>query len=117
MPERIVVIFADKDDEQTQNEVQQVVEEEQPLVDLSETDDFATPVSELVSNKDVKVWSFDKTIFIESAAGQDYVIIDANGRMLRNSVTTSNRDEVVLNRQSTGIVIVRIANKSFKLKY
>lgn len=117
LPERIVVIFADKDDEQPQNEVQQVVEEGQPLVELSETDDFATPVSELVSNKDVKVWSFDKTIFIESAAGQDYVIIDANGRMLRNSVTTSNRDEVVLNRQSTGIVIVRIANKSFKLKY
>ncbi len=109
LPERITVVIPEVEEEQP------IVVEEQ--VELPEIDDFATPVSELVSNKDVKVWSFDKTIFIESAAGQDYIIVDANGRMLRNSVTTSNRDEVVLNRQSTGIVIVRIANKSFKLKY
>ncbi len=114
LPQSIIVVIAE---EEQQEELPQDVEEEQTQDAISMEDDFATPVSELVANSNVKVWSYDKTIFIEATAGQDYTIIDANGRMLRNSATTSDREEVVLNTKTSGLLIVRIANKSFKLKY
>ncbi len=106
-----------------EEEQPQVVEEEVPQVvsenqdENSNEKDVTTPVSEIVAGNGVKVWSFDKVIFIESAAGQDYIIIDASGRILKESFTTSTREEVVLNAKTSGIVVVRIANKSFKLKY
>jgi len=117
LPESIIVVFPEKEEEQSQEETQQEEEFEQPQTEAMAEEDFATPVSELVATNGTKVWSFDKTIFIEAAAGQDYIIIDANGRILRNSTTTSTRNEVVLGNKTSGIVVVRIANKSFKLKY
>ena len=76
-----------------------------------------TPVSEIIPDKNIKVWSFDKTVFIEAEAGTKYNIIDINGRLLRSSVTNSDREEVVLSQKSSGIIIVKISNKSFKIKY
>ena len=76
-----------------------------------------TPVSEIIPDENIKVWSFDKTVFIEAEAGTKYNIIDINGRLLRSSVTNSNREEVVLNKKTDGIIIVKISNKSFKIKY
>ena len=76
-----------------------------------------TPVSEIIPDENIKVWSFDKTVFIEAEAGTKYNIIDINGRLLRSSVTNSNREEVVLNKKADGIIIVKISNKSFKIKY
>jgi len=79
--------------------------------------DIETPVSEILPGNNVKVWSSDKTIVIEASAGQRYQIIDLNGRTLKNSVTVSDREEVVLNRSAQGVLIVKIANKSFKILY
>ena len=113
LPQSIIVVIA----EEEQEEEPQIVEEEQPQDVDSVEDDFATPISEIVATNKINVWSYEKTIFIEATAGQHYTIIDANGRMLLNSETTSDREEVVLNTKTSGMLIVRIANKSFKLKY
>ena len=92
-----------------------------PIIEESEesetpSENTETPVSELVPSDNVKVWSFDKTIFINANVGQSYKIIDINGRILKTSVTESDREEVILSRNINGIVIVKIGKKSFKLK-
>ncbi len=81
--------------------------------------DIETPVSEIVpaTNNDAKVWSYDKTIVIEAAPSTAYQVIDLGGRTLKNGVTNSSREEIVLGSKSDGMVIVRIDGKSFKIKY
>ncbi|MBQ1884629.1 MAG: hypothetical protein II165_06370, partial [Bacteroidales bacterium] len=78
--------------------------------------DIETPTSEITPAANVKVWSFDKTIYIASRPGTDYRIIDANGRLLRTATTQTDRDEIRLGR-GNGIVIVIIGGKSFKIRY
>lgn len=80
-------------------------------------DDIFTTVSEVVLDSNVKVWSYDKTIYIAAKPDTKYQIIDLNGRILQSSVTTSDRDEITLCHNTSGIAIVRIANKSYKIKY
>ena len=83
----------------------------------SEPDDIKTPVSEIVPSMTAKVWSYDKTIYIEAQPDADYKIIDINGRLLRTAKTQSDREEVVLPGKYSGIIIVIINNKSYKIKY
>ena len=92
-----------------------VIDEPSDVVD-EHNDDFETPVSEIVPAANVKVWSYDKTIYISAAAGTDYRIIDANGRALASGITATDRDEIRLGNRS-GIVIVIINGKSFKVNY
>lgn len=79
-------------------------------------DDIKTPVSEVVPAANIKVWSYDKNIYISAAVGTDYRIIDAAGRLLAAGTTNTNRDEIRLGSHS-GIVIVIINGKTFKLNY
>ena len=81
--------------------------------------DIETPVSEIVpaTNNDAKVWSYDKTIVIEAAPSTAYQVIDLGGRTLKNGVTNSSREEIVLGGKTDGMVIVMIGGKSFKIKY
>ena len=98
-----------------------VIEPEEPIDNGNGDDnngDIKTPVSEINSaQSNVKVWSFDKSIFIEAPADTDYQIIDLGGRQLKTGVTNSTREEVTIGGNASGIVIVRIANKSYKVKY
>ena len=80
------------------------------------TGDITTPVSEIANNNGVKVWSYDDAIYIESAPATAYTIVDMTGRTLKNGVTNSTRETVTLSR-TTGIVIVIINGKTFKVKY
>ncbi|MBP5681872.1 MAG: CotH kinase family protein [Bacteroidales bacterium] len=80
-------------------------------------EDILTPISEISHNNDTKVWSYGKTIFIEAQPKTDYQIFDINGRILKTAVTSSDHDEVSLSHNVGGIAIVRIANKSYKVKY
>ena len=108
LPDRITVVFRD-------HETASVIDD--PAINPSENEngDISTPTSEITApNANVKVWSYDKTIFIDAAPGIAYHIIDANGRLLRASTTQSDRDEVRLGHVS-GIVIVIIGNKAHKL--
>ncbi len=109
LPDRIKVVFID-------HETASVIDD--PTVNPSENEngDISTPTSEIQPTANVKVWSYDKTIFIQSRPGTDYRIIDANGRLLRASTTQTDRDEVRLGR-GNGIVIVIIGGKAYKVNY
>lgn len=90
----------------------------EPIVEpVDNPDDIETTVSEIVPNSGTRVWVHNKTIFIESTPNTEYQIIDINGKTLKKGITHSDREEVALSRNADGIVIVRIANKSYKIKY
>jgi hypothetical protein len=96
------------------NETSAVVDTDDPTDDTS---DITTPTSELATPvANVKVWSYDKTIFISAQPGTDYSIVDANGRTLRTATTQTDRDEVRLGSHS-GIAVVIINGKTFKVIY
>ena len=109
LPDRIKVVFIDK-------ETASVIDD--PTVNPSEDEDgdITTPTSEIQPTANVKVWSYDKTIFIQARPGTDYRIIDANGRTLRTATTQTDRDEIRLGSRS-GIAIVIINGKTFKVIY
>ncbi len=105
LPDRIRVVFPDE--ENSNNETTDIIEN-------TETEDVVTPVSEFTPESGVKVWSFDGTVYIEAQPDMDYTIVDLSGRTIKKGVTHSTREELNLNAK--GIVIVKIGNKSFKLK-
>ncbi len=77
-----------------------------------------TPTSEIIDLLGgIRVWSYDKTIYIESQPGYEYSIVDVNGRPLKYGVTQRDREEVSISRYFGGIAIVRIAGRSFKVRY
>jgi hypothetical protein len=104
LPERIIVVFPD--------ETASVVEPSDP----DDNGEITTPVSEITPANGTKVWSADKTIVIESKAGDQYRIIDLNGRTLRESRLATDREDVTLSR-AAGIVVVIINGKTFKINY
>lgn len=74
----------------------------------------ATPVAEVAEEGNgAKVWSYNRTIYIETAPDTKYTIIDLNGRILTTSTTKSSHDEIQISQ--TGVLIVIINNHSFKL--
>ena len=95
LPDYIKVVFHD--------------EEEQP-----DNGEIVTPVSSISESTGVKAWSYNGTIFIDAQPDMDYTIVDLTGRIIKKGVTHSTREEITLS--ATGIVIVKIGNKSFKLK-
>lgn len=105
LPDRIRVVFPDE--ENSNNETTDIIEN-------TETEDVVTPVLEISPESDVKVWSFNGTVYIEAQPGIDYIIVDLTGRTIKKGVTHSTHEEINLNAK--GIVIVKIGNKSFKLK-
>ena len=109
LPDRIHVIFSDE-------EIASVIDPIDTPTD-DPTEDITTPVSELPAQaSNVKVWSYEKTIYIQAAPDTDYRIIDATGRVLRSATTQTDRDEIRLGHHS-GIVIVIINNKTYKINY
>ncbi|MBR2887477.1 MAG: bacterial Ig-like domain-containing protein, partial [Bacteroidales bacterium] len=81
---------------------------------LTVTVGTTTPVSDVANSQDnVKVWSFNSTIYIETAPDTKYTIIDLNGRILKASTTKSTNEEIKINQ--SGIVVVVINGASYKL--
>ena len=75
---------------------------------------FTTPVSSTPDiQSDIKVWSSNSTIFIESAPDTKYTIIDLNGRTLKSATTKSTREQIKINK--SGIVVVIINGESHKI--
>ncbi len=73
-----------------------------------------TPVSDIPGNQSgIKVWSFGSAIYIESAPGTKYQIIDLSGRTIKSASTTSTKEEVSLKK--TGVYIVIVGNTSYKV--
>lgn len=81
-------------------------------------DDISTPISEIApGNNAVRAWSYDKTIFVEGNVGSEYRVIDLSGRVLVQDVLRTTRDEISLGARATGIVVVIINGKTYKLSY
>ena len=98
-------------------EVRLISAVEEPGDPSENPEEITTPVSELAPTLDnVKVWSYDHTIFIESVPGTDYRIVDVAGRLLKAGATSTTRDEVRLGGHG-GITVVIINNKTFKINY
>lgn len=109
LPEKITIRLID--------ETSSVVNPDDPdPLNPEDSGDITTPVSEITPNNGTKVWSYDRTIFIEAQSSTDYQIIDLSGRMLLSGTTNSTREEITLNR-TVGIVIVKIGGKTFKVNY
>ncbi|MDD6002852.1 MAG: bacterial Ig-like domain-containing protein [Bacteroidales bacterium] len=76
-------------------------------------DNPSTPISS-ISENNIKVWSYNHTIYIENApADTKYTIIDINGRVIATSTTKSTKEEI--NTNKSGIMILNIDNQSFKI--
>ena len=99
LPDRIIVRVTDHD-----------------ATDDDSNTEIITPVSEITAEDGIKVWSYNHTAYISAQPGMEYRIVDMGGRTIRHGVTTSNREEVSLNGIN-GIVIVKIGNQTFKIKY
>ena len=74
--------------------------------------EVVTPVSDVSAESGARVWSYNRTIYIEAPTGTDYQIIDISGRTVKRGFTTTNREEISISR-SSGVMVVRINNKSF----
>ncbi len=74
--------------------------------------EVVTPVSDVSAESGARVWSYNRTIYIEAPTGTDYQIIDISGRTVKRGFTTTNREEISISRPS-GVMVVRINNKSF----
>ena len=75
---------------------------------------LTTPVSFIPDTQtDVKVWSSNHTIYIETLPDTKYTIIDLNGRTIKSATTTSTKEEV--NLPKSGVFMVVINGKSFKI--
>ena len=72
-----------------------------------------TPVANVTNADNTKVWSFNRTIFIETLPDTKYKITDINGRILTTSTTKSTHEEIQTN--ASGILIVTVGAKSFKV--
>ena len=73
-----------------------------------------TPVTAVAKESDIKVWSFNRTIYIENApADTKYEIVDLNGRIITTSKTKSTKEEIKIN--NTGVLIVKIGNIIYKV--
>ena len=105
LPDRIRVVFPDEVN--SNNETTDIIEN-------TETEDVVTPVSEFVFESVVIVWSFGGTLYIEAQPDMDYTIVDLTGRTIKKGVTHSTHEEINLNAK--GIVIVKIGNKTYKLR-
>ena len=115
LPDRIIVLFPDGSASVIEpEEMEDVIEQKQ---NEDETEDILTPIAEVHTSNNTKVWSYDKTIFIESSMPKNYQIIDLSGRLLKKAIMQGNREEISLNRNNSGVVIVRIDNKSYKVTY
>ena len=99
LPDRIIVRVTDPD-----------------ATDDDSNTEIITPVSEITAEDGIKVWSYNHTAYISAQPGMEYRIVDMGGRTIRHGVTASNREEVSLNGIN-GIVIVKIGNQTFKIKY
>ena len=113
LPSTIEVIFIDRTAKVTDEP-----NDDPNTEDISGNDgDITTPVSEINPGNAAKAWSYEKTIFIEGNAGSAYRIIDVSGRILKTDVLRTTRDEISLGAHTSGIVVVIINGKTFKLNY
>jgi surface protein len=71
-----------------------------------------TPVSEISINGNVRIWSYEKTIYVENG-GKQIQVIDITGRLVKTINATDDRIEIPM--QKAGIYIVKTVAKTQKV--
>jgi len=85
------------------------------IVDLPGTEnleELTTPTSELSINSNIRIWSFENTIFVENGCNK-IEIVDMAGRVVKQVTPNSNRTEISL--PNSGIYIVKTGVKTQKV--
>lgn len=89
------------------------VEVQQPeVIEKPENTDVETAVGDLAANSSVKIWSFDKTIFVKNA-NSEITIADMSGHIVKNIKPINTKTEISINK--SGIYIVKIGVKTQKI--
>ncbi|MBQ5539564.1 MAG: bacterial Ig-like domain-containing protein, partial [Bacteroidales bacterium] len=89
-----------------------VVPEPEPQIENPDNPETAT---EDITLSSVKIWSFEKTIFVENAVNE-IVIIDLTGRVVKNVAPDSNRMEIQLSKGGIYIVKTGLSTKKVSVK-
>ena len=71
-----------------------------------------TPTSELAFDSDIRIWSFENTIYIENP-GKEIIIVDMSGRVVKT--INANADRMEIPMPKSGLYIVKTAKKSQKV--
>ena len=75
---------------------------------------LTTPVSFIPDTQtDVKVWSYNSTIYLETLPDTKYTIIDLNGRVIKSASTKSSHEEISIAK--SGVYIVLVNGESYKV--
>jgi len=72
-----------------------------------------TPIQNVKSANGVVVYSNNSGITINNAIGQSYKIVDITGILISEGVCNSSEQAVQINK--SGIFIVKVGNKAFKV--
>ena len=80
--------------------------------DPTDPDDPSTPVSEVSPNDNIRIWSFERTIYVQNATAE-VIIVDMAGRPVQTVKATSDRLEIPMPK--TGIYIVKTGAKTQKV--
>ena len=80
--------------------------------DVVVTDKTVSISEEITAADNIRIWSFEKTIFIENAT-REIVVVDMLGRIVRNTRTTADHIEIPI--QAPGIYIVKTGVKTQKV--
>ncbi len=76
------------------------------------TENTATATDDISVNSNVKIWSFEKTIFVENAS-KEIVIVDMAGRIVKSVKPENSRIEIQLS--NSGVYIVKTGLKTQKI--
>ena len=85
------------------------------IVDLPGTEnleELTTPTSVLSINSNIRIWSFENTIFVENVCNK-IEIVDMAGRVVKQVTPNSNRTEISL--PNSGVYIVKTGVKTQKV--
>jgi hypothetical protein len=75
-------------------------------------DDPSTPISEVSPNDNIRIWSFERTIYVQNATSE-IIIVDITGRPIQTVKATADRLEIPM--PQPGIYIVKTGTKIQKV--
>lgn len=89
------------------------VEVKQPeIIEKPEQPDVETSTGDLAVNRPVKIWSFEKTVFVENAETSIYVV-DLSGHVIKTVKPKHTRTEIRIDQ--TGVYIIKTGLKTKKV--
>ena len=84
------------------------------MEEIEQRNNLTTSVAQVANEgNNIKVWSNNRTIYIETQPDTKYTVVDINGRLITTSTTKSTREEIQVTPK--GVLLVIINNHSYKV--